>query len=491
MPLLSAAIGLPLLAAPLVGLAQGRAARALALPVALAELTVALAVVRLFDPADAGFQMVERHAALAAFNIDYFIGIDGLSVMFLPLTALLTLMILLISPPSPRGCPLLLAWEGMAQGLYCALDTALFCCFWAGLAAAALSFLRREDGSDEGRHAVLKYGLSMAASCLLVFIAVMILAFNHAYRVDGRIPRDLSFDLQTLLATPVSEGLQPTILSLLVVGFAITVPVPPFHTWLPALAARASPAAGALLIGLKPGLFGLMRWALPLTPAAAVEFSWPLGILGGLTLLYCALIALRQTRLDLILVYAAISQTGLALIGIASLTLQGLQGVFLVLLNFVLIDASLLLIAGRASVGQASGDNRRPAPLYTVFLLAALALPGTSGFPAELLLIVSALSSHPGLGLTALLAMILKAVFMRPFGDGAVLSEREGRNRRMGLAIPLILIVAFGFAPDRLLQLGRKSADAWLNRLLAPPEMDFSEPDSAPEPEEADQSLLK
>jgi len=179
-----------------------------------------------------------------------------------------------------------------------------------------------------------------------LLFAIIILAINHAGFSGAATSQQLSFSLPVLLATPLPEALQGWVFLLLLLGFAVKAPLVPFHTWLPTAAMEGPTQLTALLTGLKLGAFGILRFALPLAPSAAVQHSWILGILGAITLIYGALIALQQSNLRRLLAYASISHVGLVIIGIASLNMQGLQGAIFQLLNFTLIASSLMLIAG-------------------------------------------------------------------------------------------------------------------------------------------------
>jgi NADH:ubiquinone oxidoreductase subunit 4 (chain M) len=179
-----------------------------------------------------------------------------------------------------------------------------------------------------------------------LLFAIIILAVNHATVVGGSIPQNLSFSLPVLLETELPDNLQALVFLLLLLGFAVKAPLAPFHTWLPTVAMEGSTQMTALLTGLKLGAFGIIRFAMPLAPSAAVQYSWVLGILGAITLVYSALIALQQTNLRRLLAYASVSHVGLVIVGIASLNMQGIQGAIFQLLNFTMIAGSLMLIAG-------------------------------------------------------------------------------------------------------------------------------------------------
>jgi NADH-quinone oxidoreductase subunit M len=328
-----------------------------------------------------------------------------------------------------------------------------------------------------------------------LLFAIIILAINHATNIGGALPQDLCFSFPDLLNTPLPENLQTIVFVLLLTGFAIKAPLIPFHTWLPTVAMEGSTHITALLVGLKLGVFGILRFAMPLAPSAAVEFSWAMGIVGAITLIYCALIALQQTNLRRLLAYASISHVGLVIIGLASLNIQGLQGAILSLFNFTLIASSLMLVAGfiQHRLGSTEiihlGGLAKVTPHLTVayFILtfASIGVPGTVGFPAELLLFIGALLAHPSLAITALAGAVLSAAYMLsftrktflgPIHPAAAKQVQDLRLReRIILYLPLALILLFGFFPNSLLNISQKASDAWLSRLLDQPTLENRE----------------
>ncbi|MEQ1531140.1 MAG: proton-conducting transporter membrane subunit, partial [Methylococcales bacterium] len=261
----------------------------------------------------------------------------------------------------------------------------------------------------------------------------------------------------------------------------------------------------ALLTGLKLGAYAILRFAMPLAPSAAVEYSWALGILGAITILYSALIALQQTNFRRLLAYASVSHVGLVMIGISALNMQGIQGAIFQLLNFSLVSASLMLIAGfiQHRLGSTEilqlGGLAKTMPkltgLYFIFMLASIGVPGTSGFPAELLLIISALTSHPSIGLAALAGAILAAAYMLsftrqaffgPISQAGVQQAQDLRPRELWLlCIPALLVLLLGFFPNSLLKTNQVAAEAWLSRLLEQPGAESPEGDAQPQAQPA------
>ncbi|MDD5578797.1 MAG: NADH-quinone oxidoreductase subunit M [Methylobacter sp.] len=492
-PILSLLIMLPLLGAVATGFIRNiNLAKKIALSIAVLELVAALVVVRLFNAGNGdNFQLVEQYAWIPNLNIDYMVGIDGISVLFLPMSALLTLMAIMASWNSVQHArhfhfALILALESVTIGVFCALDMMLFFLFWE-LTLPPIFFLIGLWGiGPRRRSAAMKYTLFMLFGAVPLLFAIIMLAINHANETGGSIPQHLSFSLPVLLETPVADNLQPLIFLLLMTGFAVKAPLVPFHTWMPTAAMEGPTQLTALLVGLKLGAYGIMRFAMPLTPSAAVEYSWALGILGAVTLVYSALIALQQTNLRRLLAYAGASHVGLVIIGITALNMQGIQGAIFQLFNFTLVAGSLMLIAGfiqhrlgsteAVHLGGLAKVMPRLTGFYFLFALASIGIPGTIGFPAELLLIISALIAHPGLGIAALAGAILGAAYMLPFMRraffGPVIHARVNqiqdlRPRELALlCMPALLILLFGFFPNSVLKFNHKAAEVWLSRLL-------------------------
>jgi NADH-quinone oxidoreductase subunit M len=270
---------------------------------------------------------------------------------------------------------------------------------------------------------------------------------------------------------------------LLLAGFAVKVPVFPLHTWLPLIAMEGPVAVVALLTGLKLGAYGLIRFAVPLAPDVARELHWLLAGLGTVGVLY-AVVALAQTNLRHMLAYASLSHVGLVLLGIASFTPQGLEGAVLQLLNFTVVAGGLFLLIAflHHRVGStdllALGGTAHTMPLlaglFLFFALASLGVPGTSGFPAELLILLSALKTHTGAGLAALFGMILGAAyvlsgyrlsFLGPIASPAVRAAPDLLPRELLVALAFAsIILAVGVYPDLLLDIIRPAAALWLEQ---------------------------
>jgi len=489
--------GLPLLSLLFLTLPAGallawvwprpEAARVIALAFALLDLVIALAVVAVFDPARPDFQFVERQAWIPSLNIHYAVGVDGLSVLFLPAAVLLFIGVILASWNSVHTLPrlyysLLMLLETATLGVFLALDTMLFFLFWE-LTLVPLYFLVSLWGVGANRrHAATKYTLVMLTGGVALLFGILLLAFGAADATGGG---PLVFDLPTLLTLTLPTGTQYAVFLLLLVGFGVKVPLFPLHTWLPLIAIEGPASVAALLTGMKLGAYGLIRYAVPLAPTAAQELHWLLAALGVVAILYGAAAALAQTNLRRMLAYASLSHVGLVVLGIASFNLQGLQGAVLQLLNFTIAAGGLFLLAahlhhrtGSTDIANLGGAARTMPWLASFFLLYGLAgmgLPGTSGFPAELLILLSTFERHAGAGLAALVGMVVGAAyflnlyrraFFGPATRPEVLQAEDLRPRELWLALAFaLLIIAFGLWPAPLLDLMRPAAEAWLARL--------------------------
>jgi len=486
MPLLSLLfLTLPLGAALTWLLPRPEWAKRIALVTALLDLCIALAVIARFDPSQAGFQMVERARWIPTLNIQYLVGVDGISLLFLPASILLFIGVILSSWNSVTTLPrlyysLLLVLETATLGIFCSLDTMLFFLFWE-LSLIPIYFLVSLWGiGPNRRYAAVKYILVMVAGGIPLLFGFLLLAFGHATNGGG-----LVFDLPTLLATPIPAKMQFAVFLLLLLGFAVKIPVFPLHTWLPLVAMEGPAAVTALLVGIKLGAYGLIRFAIPLAPQAAQQMHWLLVALGTVSVMYGAIAALAQTNLRRMLAYASLSHVGLVVLGISSFNLQGMQGSVLQLLNFTLAAGGgfLLVSALQHRVGSTDllslGGAARSMPLLASFFLlfgfAGMGLPGTSGFPAELLILLSVLKTHTGAGLAALFTMVLGAAyflsiyrlaFFGPANNPVVADAMDLRPRELTMAlVAMAIILAVGFYPSAVLDVIKPAGQAWVARL--------------------------
>jgi len=491
LPLLSLLIITLPLGAALIWLSPDpRHARWIALLTALVDLVLTLVVVAGFDSTADGFQFVERIEWIPALNIQYYLGVDGISVLFLPFTVLLFIGALLASWTSVRTLPrlyytLLMILESATLGIFCALDTMLFFLFWELTLVPTFFLISLWGIGPHRRYAAVKYTLMMLAGGVPLLFGFLVLAFEHAGLDGAALQAGLVFDYPTLLSTALPTELQTAVFFLLLLGFAVKAPVFPLHTWLPTVAMEGPTAIAALMTGLKLGVYGLIRFTVPLAPDAAQEFHWLLAGLGVIAILYGALAAMAQTNLRRMLAFSSLSHVGLVLLGIASFNMQGIQGALYQLLNFTIVAGGIFLLAGflhhrtgstdLLSLGGAARSMPLLAAFFLLFGLAGMGLPGTNGFPAEFLLILSAFDTHTGAGLAALIGAILGAayflgIYRRAFlgpSHTAVITDAVDLRARELLVISVmaVLILVGGFYPTGILDMTRAASEAWVGNL--------------------------
>lgn len=488
-PYLSLMLGLLPLCGLLLWLLPQEKAREVALVVGLIELGISLLMLGHFDPAAEGFQFVDQAIWIPTLNLGYLVGVDGISILFLPASLLIYLGVVLASWNSvhlmPRGYYGLLMLLQMATlGIFVALDSLLFFIFWE-LALGPVYFLLTLWGVGPRRHyAATQYSLFMLVAGIPLLFAFLLLGLYQAELSQ----MGMAFDLPSLLSVQIEDPkLELLIFGLFLIGFGIKVPIFPFHSWLPVLAMEGPIGVIAIISGLKIGLFGLLRFLVPLAPLSAADLHWLLAGLGIIGMLYGALLSLKHSNLRGMLSFFGLSQAGFVLLGLASLSQQGLQGALLQLINFALISSGLLLVTAflRQRTGSTEllqlGGAAQSMPIlsgfFIFFSLAALGMPGTSGFVAELLILLSVFKSHTGAGLAALVGLTLlmaamlnawrRAFLGRPANSLIERAPDLCPREKLTLGVLALLIILFGLFPNLLLHYSSQASQRWADRLLS------------------------
>ena len=478
LPLLSLLVLTPLAGVVAIWLLPARAARHVVAFAMLVTLLLATAVLLAYEPPGPRFQMIERVGWISSLNVDYLLGVDGISVLFLPATALLFLGSLVVCWNAVEDAPrlhysLLLLLQMATLGIFCALDTVLFFVFWELTLVPLYFLLGRWGVSSSSSQAAARYFLIMLAGGIPLLLAFVILAAH---------PSAPTFDLMVLLGSPLPRSMQTTVFLLFLIGFGIKVPLVPLHTWLPQFSLAAPGSLTALLVGLKLGAFGLIRFAIPLAPEAALDMHWLLAGLGTVAILYGAVGMLAQTNLRVGLAYASICHVGLAVLGLASFTAQAAQGTVSLLLSFSVATGGAFILleflrqrTGSTDIHALGGAVRTMPLLATGFLICGLAgvgMPGTSSFPGEFLLIIAALQTHTGAGMAALFGLSIAAggflslyrkAFFGLVSRPAVAEASDLRPREWVVLVALIIMIAgIGIYPGPWIEIVRPAAEAWV-----------------------------
>ncbi|MGE0814263.1 MAG: NADH-quinone oxidoreductase subunit M [Vicinamibacterales bacterium] len=422
LPLVS---GILLAAVPNRDGSKDQAVRWTALAASLLPFVVSLAVWASFDasPDAAAFQFTERHAWIPTFGIEYSLGLDGISLMLVVLTTFLTPIALLTSWESihervKEFSVFMLLLEAAMIGVFVSLDLFLFYVFWDFM-LIPMYFLIGIWGYDQRLYASIKFLLYTMAGSVLMLIAIIGVAWLHQ-QATGQ----YSFDLLRLYELRVPEHLQYWFFLAFAVAFAIKVPLFPFHTWLPDAHVQAPTPGSVILAGvlLKMGGYGLVRFAIPLFPEAALGFAPLLATLSVIAIVYGALVAMVQPDMKKLVAYSSVSHMGFVVLGIAAMNVQGIQGATYQMLAHGISTGGLFAVVGMLSdrrhtrlISEFGGLKAVMPRLTAAFLLITLAsvgLPGMNGFVGEFLIMLGTFRWQPRFVVVAGLGVILSAVYM-------------------------------------------------------------------------------
>jgi NADH-quinone oxidoreductase subunit M len=490
-PIVSSLIALPVAGALLLlFLKDDDASRTTALRVALVVSALVFAEALLmwwrFDPASAEFQFAEHRAWIPDFGISYAVGVDGISLFLVVLTAFLTPLALLGSWESVRQktrafCMLVLLLESAMIGVFVSLDLFLFYVFWDAM-LIPMYFLIGIWGYERRIYASVKFLLYTMAGSVLMLVAIIALA-----SLNGSGAGHFNFDLVSMYSLDVPPRPQFWFFLAFATAFAIKVPLFPFHTWLPDAHVEAPTAGSVILAGvlLKMGTYGFVRFAFPLFPLAATFFAPFLATLAVVGIVYGALVAMVQPDLKKLVAYSSVSHLGFVVLGIAALNTQGVQGAVYQMLNHGVSTGGLFLLVGMLSDRRHTrlisefGGLKAVMPwlvgLFLIVTLASIGLPGLNGFVGEFLILLGAFRWDPRFASIAATGVILSAVYMlwmfQRVNYGPVTNE-ENRSlsdlgsREWGILVPIVLaIVLMGVVPNLFLRPMEPSVERMLNQV--------------------------
>jgi NADH-quinone oxidoreductase subunit M len=425
-PLLSAIIFLPLAGALLLMWVPRKRVFLIKVSVllwTLAELALSLPLFFLFDERTPGMQFVERREWFPEWGVSYLLGIDGISMLLVLLTTLLTVLCVLCSWESierrlKEYCVSFLLMETAMIGALCALDLVLFYVFWE-LMLVPMVLLIGVWGGPGRIYAAVKFFLYTMVGSVLMLLAILALYFHY-----GGDTGLYTFNVIDLYGAAIPAVKQYWLFAAFALSFAIKVPMFPFHTWLPDAHTEA-PTAGSVILAavlLKMGVYGFIRFAIPLFPAAAVAATPLISWLAIVGILYGALMCLMQTDLKRLIAYSSVSHLGYVMLGIFAFNVQGMQGGIYQMLNHGISTGGLFLIVGMiyerrhtrmiADFGGLSAEMPRLAAFFMIVTLSSIALPGTNGFVGEFLILLGAFRSNILYGVLAAAGVVLGAVYM-------------------------------------------------------------------------------
>ncbi len=471
-PILSLLVFLPVAGIAFLALTAGagdqndRNARDVTLWTSLANLALAVVLAVRFDPESAGFQFVEHYMWLPELGVAYHVGVDGISVLFILLTTLLVPVCIVASwntvTERVRSWMVsFLALETLMIGVFVARDALLFYVFFEAI-LIPMFLIIGIWGGERRVHAAFKFVLYTLTGSVLFLIGILALVGMAG-----------TTDMGDLAEIPISVDAQRWIWLAMFASFAVKVPMWPFHTWLPDAHVQAPTAGSVILAGvlLKLGGYGFLRFSLPMLPAASAEFAPLVYVLSGVAIIYTSLVALMQQDMKRLIAYSSVAHMGIVTLGLFTASARAISGAIVQMLSHGLVSAALFLVVGvvydrrhsRAIVDYGGLVHSMPryAVLFMLFALAAVGLPGTSGFVGEFLVIVGVFPVSVLFAACAAAGMVLSAAYMLwlyrrvvfggvPAGPGLDdLSDRE-----TGMFVPLaVLVLWLGIQPDFVFQL--------------------------------------
>ena len=487
----------PLVGALIVAIAPNRYARGLALAASLVAWIASLFLVIGFEPASQrAFQFIEAYDWIPAFGIQYKLGVDGLSLILVVLTTTLSWISILasFSPIKDRIKEYMVSFLILEVGLigvFVALDTFLFYIFWEIVLVPMYLIIGIWGGVDR-IYATIKFVLYTLVGSLLMLVAILATAFFFQAQHPGTWAG--AFDFEQLRSFGFDPTFQLFAFLAFFLAFAIKVPMFPFHTWLPDAHVQA-PTAGSVMLAaimLKLGAYGLIRFALPLFPAAAQTFGPAIIVLSLIAIIYGAIVALVQPDLKKLVAYSSVSHMGFVTLGIFVFNEQGLDGAVLQMVNHGLITGALFLLVGviyertHDRTIAKMGGLASVMPVYAValgfFVFASGGLPGLSGFVGEFLSLLGAFEYNPWVAAVATVCMILAAGYLLWMFQRLVFGELSDFLKGLGHHLtdmtptevltlgPLAaLTVVFGLFPGLILDLVKGSVSGVLRDVAREP----------------------
>jgi len=475
-PMISIMMLVPAIAALFLLLPMSsRAVRVLSLCATLITALFSLPLWELFDKSTAQMQFVERIPWVDLWNLEYSVGIDGISLPLVLLTLLISPVCVLASwqgiTTRLRGYyACLLLMESIMLGIFVSLNLVLFFFFWEAM-LVPMYLLIGMWGSERGRVAAMKFLLFTLAGSIFMLVGIVAI-----FLLGGR-----TFDIAALSRSGLAQSAQIWLFIAFFIGFAVKVPVVPFHGWQPDAYAEAPTAATVIMAAVlaKMGTYGFLRVLFPFFPYAAQTFLEPLLVISLITILYGAYCALAQQDLKRLIAYSSLSHMGFILLGIATLSSIGIQGSIIQMISHGVITGALFLWIGTAEerfktrmlrdFGGLSRVVPVSATVFTVLGLAATGFPGMSAFVGEFLILSSVFQGHLIIGATAIFGVVLGVVYMCwayyrmvLFNPSSLYPQGVGdlRLREMMFFTPLVAVVLIvGVQPGILLELMRFSTD--------------------------------
>ena len=475
---LSFVIWLPIIGGILVlavGNQRRETAKRLALGISIGTFLLSLPLYTRFDKSVATFQFTEHSAWVPTFNINYSIGIDGISLPLILLTTFLTCIVVVagwkvIQYRVAHYMAAFLFLEGFMIGVFSALDAVLFYTFWEGMLIPMFLIIGIWGGENRV-YATIKFFLYTLLGSLL-----MLVAFLYLYNVS-----ESTFDIREWHILRIGFTPQVLLFIAFFTAFAVKVPMVPVHTWLPDAHVEA-PTGGSVILAavmLKMGAYGFLRFSLPILPDASHSLAGVIIALSLIAIVYIALVALAQTDMKKLIAYSSISHMGFVTLGIFIFNANGIEGAIVQMISHGFVSGALFLCVGvlydrlHSRKLETYGGVAHSMPIFAalmmLFTLANVGLPGTSGFVGELLVIIGVFQESAVFAGIAALTLILgaaytlrmykRAIYGKIVNDAVATLKDLEPQEKISLGLIAFFVLLLGIWPFPLLEVMHPTVD--------------------------------
>jgi len=469
--ILSILIFFPALAAALGFVVNKDSMRAYGVAVATIEFVFALWLWLAFDSTVSGMQFMEQIALVPTFGINYTVGVDGISLFIIILAAFFTMIGIasLTDTKDVKNMIITLLFLQMTMvGVFVALDAMVFYVFWE-LSLVPMLYIIGAWGGPLRIYASVKFFLYTFAGSLVMLVGMLFMAYFY-YQATGQ----WSFAILDWYRLILPESFQLWLFAAFFIGFAIKVPMFPFHTWLPYAHGQA-PTIGSVILAailLKMGTYAFIRFSLPLFPDASVFFMYPIAVLAIIMIIYTAMVAYAQKDIKQLVAYSSVSHMGVIILGTFALNVEGISGSIFLMIAHGVVSGALFLLVGviydrrhtklMSEFGGLANVMPRYATIFGVMMMASVGMPLTINFVGEFLSLIGFYQQSHILTLLAGVAIIVGAIYMlaayKKMFFGEVTKEENKNlpdvNRRELIAlVPLVAVTIWlGVYPKPILE---------------------------------------
>jgi|TARA_R110002050_G_scaffold238466_2_gene374532 NADH-quinone oxidoreductase subunit M len=469
--ILSILIFFPAFAAFIGFLVKSDSIRTYAIIVTAVEFFISLLVWSGFDSSMPDMQFLETAPLIDAYGINYVVGIDGISLFLVLMTTFMT-FISIIGLTEKRALKnmiiTVLFLEMTMVGVFLALDAIVFYLFWE-LSLIPMLYIIGAWGGNLRIYASIKFFIYTFTGSLVMLLGMLYLGYVY-YVTAG----SWSFNLLDWNMLILPFDMQLWLFVAFFLGFAIKVPMVPFHTWLPYAHGQA-PTIGSVILAavlLKMGTYGFIRFSLPLFPDATVYFMIPMAILALIAIVYTAMVAYAQEDIKQVIAYSSVSHMGVIILGTFALNVEGIGGSIFLMISHGIVSGALFMLVGliydrrhtkmMSEFGGLAKVMPKYATIFAIMLMASIGLPLTIGFVGEFLSLLGFFKVSPIITLIAGLTIILGAVYMLvlykktffgPITNPKNETLEDAKGRELVALIPLvILVIILGIYPKPILE---------------------------------------